>query len=294
MTDSAASALPRAVVADDEPLLRDALVAALARAWPELQIVAICADGDAALAAIRRERPDVAFLDIRMPGRSGLHVAQQAAAEPEAPLQVFVTAYDEYALEAFDREAIDYLLKPIDPARLDRTVARLRLQLAARKDGGAGAGDAADSAGATGAGSGTAASLRGPDATAEFPPDMLRRLAAMLAPPPGPQPLRWLRASLRDEVRLIPIDEVVVFEAADKYLRVLTRDLEALVRMPLKELLERLPPDEFWQIHRGTVVRARDIARTTRGLSGKLVVHLRSRPEHFEVSRPFAHLFRAD
>jgi DNA-binding LytR/AlgR family response regulator len=147
---------------------------------------------------------------------------------------------------------------------------------------------AADAAGDPGGGAPRAG---GP---VDFTPDVLRRLAALLAPPSGPQPLRWLRASLRDEVRLIPIDEVVVFEAADKYLRVLTRDLEALVRMPLKELLERLPPDEFWQIHRGTVVRARDIDRTTRSLSGKLVVHLRSRPERFEVSRPFAHLFRAD
>jgi DNA-binding LytR/AlgR family response regulator len=264
---AAAPVAPCAVVADDEPLLRDALVAALARAWPELRIAAICGDGDTALAAIRRERPDVAFLDIRMPGLTGLHVAQRAAAEPGAPLWVFVTAYDEYALEAFDREAIDYLLKPIDMTRLERTVARLRSLLAPQ-----GAVRAAD----------------------PFTPDVLQRLASMLAPPSAPQPLRWLRASLRDEVRLIPIDEVLVFEAADKYLRVLTRDLEALVRMPLKELLERLPPDEFWQIHRGTVVRARDIDRTTRGLSGKLVVHLRSRPERFEVSRPFAHLFRAD
>jgi DNA-binding LytR/AlgR family response regulator len=266
---SVRDAPPTAVVADDEPLLRDALVAALARAWPGLRIVAACADGDAALDAIAAHRPDVAFLDIRMPGRSGLQVASEASRRPGAPLWVFVTAYDEHALDAFDREAVDYLLKPLDPVRLARTVERLRARLDA---------DAA-----------------APDAAPPIDAALLRRLAELAgAAPPAVQPLRWLRASLRDEVRLIPIDEVVAFEAADKYLRLLTRDDEALIRMPLKELLERLPADEFWQIHRGTVVRTREIARTTRTLSGKLVVHLRSRPERFEVSRPFAHLFRAD
>jgi DNA-binding LytR/AlgR family response regulator len=264
---------PRAVVADDEPLLRDALCAALARAWPALRVVAACGDGDAALEAIRRERPEVAFLDIRMPGRSGLEVAGAVAQDAHVPLWVFVTAHDEHALEAFDREAIDYLLKPLDATRLARTVARLQ----ARLDGPA-PGDAPPGAGAP----------------AAFDADALRRLAALLAQPAAAPPLRWLRASLRDEVRLIAIDEVVAFEAADKYLRVLTRDDEALVRMPLKELIERLPADEFWQIHRGTVVRTAEIARTTRTLSGGLRVQLRSRPERFEVSRAFAHLFRAD
>ena len=261
---------PRAIVADDEPLLRDALVDALRRAWPQLRVVAACADGDSALQAIRRERPAVAFLDIRMPGRSGLQVAREAAEDADAPLWVFVTAHDEHALDAFDRAAVDYLLKPVDEARLARAVERLRARLAERAARREPAGPALDAR-------------------------MLRRLAALVADAGGaPAPLRWLRATLRDEVRLIPIDEVVAFEAADKYLRVLTRDDEALVRMPLKDLLERLPTEEFWQIHRGTAVRVREIARTTRSLSGKLVVHLRSRPERFEVSRPFAHLFRAD
>jgi DNA-binding LytR/AlgR family response regulator len=269
--DDRARCAPTAVIADDEPLLRDALRDALARAWPALRIVAECGDGDAALAAIRRVRPDVAFLDIRMPGRSGLEVAGAAAADDGAPLWVFVTAHDEHALEAFDREAIDYLLKPIDAARLLRTVTRLQDLLAA---------PAAPSAARE------AASIIGVQA--------LQRIAALLEQPAAAPPLRWLRASLRDEVRLIPIADVVAFEAADKYLRVLTRDGEALVRMPLKELLERLPVEEFWQIHRGTVVRAADIDRTVRTLSGGLRVHLRSRPERFEVSRAFAHLFRAD
>lgn len=274
-----AGAAPRAVVADDEPLLRDALIDALAQAWPELQVVAVCGDGDAALEAIGRERPDVAFLDIRMPGRTGLQVAQQAAAAPHAPLFVFVTAYDEHALDAFEREAVDYLLKPLEPARLARAVERLRTRLAERATGSA-----------------------APGAAPVLDAEVLRRLVELASgAAPGTTgttgsatPLRWLRASLRDEVRLIAIDDVIVFEAADKYLRVLTRDDEALIRMPLKEVLERLPVDEFWQIHRGTVVRTREIARTTRTLSGKLVVHLRSRPERFEVSRPFAHLFKAD
>lgn len=273
----ATGAAPRAVVADDEPLLREALVAALAHAWPALQVVAACADGDAALEAIERERPDIAFLDIRMPGRNGLEVAQTAAASPHAPLWVFVTAYDAHALDAFERDAVDYLLKPLEPARLARTVERLRARFAEREAGPA-------------AGAATAPAID---------TDVLRRLVELAAGAGAAgtgaaAPLRWLRASLRDELRLIPIDEVVVFEAADKYLRVLTRNDEALIRMPLKEVLERLPADEFWQIHRGTVVRTREIARTTRTLSGKLVVHVRSRPERFEVSRPFAHLFRAD
>jgi len=272
----AAGAAPRAVVADDEPLLREALVAALAQAWPALRVVAACADGDAALEAIERERPDVAFLDIRMPGRTGLQVAQ-AAASPHAPLWVFVTAYDAHALDAFERDAVDYLLKPLEPARLARTVERLQARLDEREAG----------------------AVAGAAAAPAIDPQVLRRLVELVggagaAGAGSSAPLRWLRASLRDEVRLIPIEEVVVFEAADKYLRVLTRDDEALIRIPLKEVLERLPADEFWQIHRGTVVRTREIARTTRTLSGKLVVHLRSRPERFEVSRPFAHLFKAD
>lgn len=265
-------ALPRAVIADDEPLLRDALRAELARAWPELDVVADCGDGDAALEAIRRERPNVAFLDIRMPGLSGLQVAQAAAGEPGAPLWVFVTAYDEHAIDAFDRDAVDYLLKPLERARLERAIERLRARLAER--------------------------AAAPVAPPAIDAAVLRRLVELAGGAAGggaaPAPLRWLRASLRDEVRLVSIDDVVAIEAADKYLRVLTREDEALIRMPLKELTERLPADEFWQIHRGTVVRVREIAKTTRTVTGKLVVHLRSRPERFEVSRPFAHLFKAD
>ncbi|MFM1989142.1 MAG: hypothetical protein RJA99_2099 [Pseudomonadota bacterium] len=265
-----ATARPRAVIADDEPLLRDALRAELARAWPALEVIAECDDGDAALDAIRRERPDIAFLDIRMPGRSGLQVAQAAAAEPQAPLWVFVTAYDEHAVDAFDRDAVDYLLKPLERVRLERAVERLRARLAER--------------------------ATEPAAAPAIDAAVLRRLVELAGggTAPAAAPLRWLRASLRDEVRLVSVDDVVAIEAADKYLRVLTRDDEALIRMPLKELVERLPPDEFWQIHRGTVVRVREIARTTRTVTGKLVVHLRARPERFEVSRPFAHLFKAD
>ena len=305
---------PTAVLADDEPLLLDALAGALSRAWPELQVVARCRDGDAALEAISRHRPDVAFLDIRMPGRSGLDVARDAGAGC-ATRWVFVTAYDEYALAAFEREAVDYLLKPLEPQRLQRTVGRLKAQLGAPA-----AGASADAAGA-------AAPVGEPPVPASLTFEDLQRLARLLsrsgdlssghaapgdttgAAPAGGAgrgatgvldsgdpggPLRWLRASLRDEVRLIPVEDVVWFEAADKYVRVLTRDEEALIRTPLKDLVERLPPGEFWQIHRGTLVRVREIARTTRTLSGKLHLHLRSRPERLEVSRTFAHLFKAD
>lgn len=258
----------RALIADDEPWLREALESALATVWPALKIVERCGDGTSALAALHRHRPEVAFLDIRMPGMSGLQVAQALAGEPDAPLCVFVTAYEAHAIEAFDQGAVDYLLKPLEADRLATTVSRLQTRLDERRRNDAG--PALDAA-------------------------LLARLAALAGASGATEPpLRWLRASLRDEVRLIAIADVVAIEAADKYLRVLTASEEALIRMPLRSLMDRLAPDEFWQIHRGTVVRVAEIARTTRSLTGKLTVHLRSRPEHFEVSRPFAHQFKAD
>jgi len=259
---------PRAVIADDEPLLRDALADALAIAWPALRIVASCGDGDTALEAIRRERPDVAFLDIRMPGRSGLQVACEAAETLDAPLYVFVTAHDEHAADAFDREAVDYLLKPLRADRLARAVARLRARLDTLS-----APPARASAGTTGA--------------AEF-----RRLLALIDPPAPPQQLRWLRATFGAESRMVPIEDTLAFETRGGRTRVLTRDDTGWADLAPADLATRLPPGEFWQIDDGVFVRAREIARTAPTLSGGLVVHLRSRRASFRISPAFAYQFR--
>jgi DNA-binding LytR/AlgR family response regulator len=271
VTDRPAPA-PRAVIADDEPLLRDALAAALAIAWPELRIVASCGDGDAALEAIRRERPDVAFLDIRMPGRSGLQVAHDAAETLDAPLYVFVTAHDEHAVEAFDREAVDYLLKPVREDRLARTVGRLRARLAEL----------------------AAPSSRPTTAPATGVAEFRRLMARLIDPPAPPEPLGWLRARFGPESRMVPIGQVLAFEAGDAGTRVLTPDETGWADIAPAELAVRLPPGEFWQIDEGVFVRAREIVRTTTTLSGGMVVHLRARRASFRVSPAFAHPFRDD
>lgn len=265
-----------ALIAEDEPLLAAALQAELARAWPGLQIVATVGHGAAAVEQALALQPQVLFLDIRMPGQSGLDAAAELADEWPAtgpgavpfPAIVFVTAYDQYALQAFEAQAVDYLLKPVLPERLARTVQRVQGLLAQR------------------AGSHGAAPDAALDAT-------LAQLRALLAPAPPAEPLRVIQASVGPQIRLVPIDEVLVFEAADKYLRVLTRDAELLIRTPLKELLSQLHPNDFWQIHRGTVVRASAIHSVQRDEAGKLSLQLRERPEHWPVSRLYAPRFKA-
>lgn len=262
-----------ALIAEDEPLLAQALRAELARAWPALRLLEPAVDGDDAVERTLSGRPDVVFLDIRMPGRSGLEAAEAIVEEwpgdaGALPLIVFVTAYDQYALQAFERAAVDYLQKPVQPARLASCCARLRDTLALRA--------AADGAAA-------------PDDAA-----LLGRLRTLLGTPAEATPaaLTLLQASIGSTLHMIPVDEVVYFEAADKYVRVVTAEREALIRMSLRELLPRLQAEKFWQIHRGTVVRADAIATATRDDSGKVFLTLHRRPERLVASRLYAHLFR--
>ena len=265
-----------ALIAEDEPLLAAGLRADLARLWPELQVVAEAGDGQQALDAALALKPQVCFLDIRMPGLSGLEVAQALAEDwPEQepfPMLVFVTAYDQYALQAFEREATDYLLKPVDAARLGACVERLRRQLAQR--------------------SGNSSSSTSGDTVKAV--DSLRALLGALAPASdASERLEVIQAGVGHQLFMVPVDEVVYFEAADKYLRVVTADKEHVIRMSLRELLPRLDSKRFWQVHRGTVVQARCIASAARDEAGKISLSLRGRPEKLGVSRLYAHLFRA-
>jgi DNA-binding LytR/AlgR family response regulator len=253
---------PSALIADDEPLLADDLKARLASLWPELDVRAVCHDGPAALARLEADKPDIAFLDIRMPGLTGLEVAGRL----DFPCHVvFVTAYDQYAVEAFERAAVDYVLKPADDARLAKTVERLKRAL-------------------------------------EGPSDTERgRLAAAIADvlgkvSPGgtakPAPLKWVRASVGDSVRLVPVGEVRYFQSADKYTAVMTETGELLIRTPIRELAEQLDPEAFWQVHRGTIVNAKFVTAARHDESGRVLLSLRDRPETVTVSRSYAHLFR--
>ncbi|ATQ77642.1 DNA-binding response regulator [Massilia violaceinigra] len=251
------------VIAEDEPLLRDALVQLLASAWPELRIVAACDDGGSALEAIAAHQPQVAFLDIRMPGLSGLDVAGVLAEVSPATQVVFVTAYDQYAIDAFERGAVDYLLKPVAPARLAATVQRVKARLA----------------------SGTA--------DAGMLAALLRQLGRALPQPARPEPLVWLTASTGAETRLIMVEDVAYFQADSKYTVVMTAQGEALLRKPIRELLEVLDPAMFRQIHRSTIVNLKAIASVARDETGRGVLRLRTRPETLAVSQPFMALFRA-
>ena len=268
-----------ALIAEDEPLLAAALQAELARAWPGLQLLATVGNGAAAVTQALALQPQVLFLDIRMPGLSGLEAAVQLAEEwPEGvpgaapfPAIVFVTAYDQYAVQAFEAQAVDYLLKPVQPARLQKTVAKVQDVLARRAQGG---GDFEATLG------------------------QLRNLLESVAPPAigtnsHEGPLKLIQVSVGNSIRMVPADEVVYFEAADKYVRVLTQGHEYLIRTPLKELVPQLDPRQFWQVHRGTVVRADAVESVTRDEAGKLHLQLHGRKEKLAVSRIYAHLFKA-
>ena len=248
------------IVAEDESLLRHSLVAELRRAWPTLQVVAECEDGASAVEALAEHQPDVAFLDIRMPGLTGLEVARIATEASPRTQIVFVTAYDQYAIDAFERGAIDYLLKPVKPERLDATVARLQ-----------------------------ARDLQ-PDAAALAA--LLGKLGALPAQAGAPEPLTWLTASAGRETRLILVDDVAYFQADQKYTTVVTADGEALLRTSLRELLPRLDPNPFKQIHRSTIVNLKAIAGIVRDDSGRGTVRLRQRSETLTVSQPFMALFK--
>ena len=254
--------MARAVVAEDEALLRQALLAALGEAWPQLEIVAECEDGASALEAIAEHRPDVAFLDIRMPGLTGMEVATASAEASPSTQIVFVTAYDQYAIDAFERGAIDYLLKPIAADRLAATVQRVQARAAA--------------------GSADSAALSA----------LIRQLGARAPEARAEPPLSWITASTGRETRLILLEDVAYFRADNKYTTVMTADGEALLRKPIRELLDVLDPAVFRQIHRSTIVNMKAVASIVRDDTGKGVVRLRQRPETLTVSQPFMVLFR--
>jgi len=267
--------VPTALIAEDEPLLAQALQAELARAWPELKLLATVGDGASAVAQALALKPDVLFFDIRMPALSGLEAAAELADDwPQGtpfPALVFVTAYDQYAVQAFETQAVDYVLKPVQAARLQKTVAKLQQALANRALG--------------------AMNL---EANLENTLDQLRKLLGASQPAPSAvAPLKVIQVSVGASIRMVPLDEVLYFEAADKYVRVLTAGHEYLIRTPLKELLPRLDAQSFWQIHRGTVVRASAIDSVTRDEAGKLSLSVRGRADKLAVSRLYAHLFRA-
>ena len=264
---------PTALIAEDEPLLAANLQAELARLWPALRIVATAPHGQAAVEQALALQPDVLFLDIRMPGMSGLEAAQAIAEDwPEGgarpfPLIVFVTAYDQYALQAFERAAVDYLLKPVQPERLAQTCQRLQAALALREQ--------PQPAGAA--------------------LDAVMQQRGLLGPAavPATAPLRVLQAGVGNAIHMVPVDEVLYFEAADKYVRVVTAEREHLVRTSLRELQPQLDAQRFWQIHRGTIVRSDAIASALRDESGKLTLTLRGHPDKLTVSRLYTHLFKA-
>jgi DNA-binding LytR/AlgR family response regulator len=255
---------PTCIVAEDEALLRRALLDRLAVAWPQLTVLAECEDGAHALEALAEHRPDVAFLDIRMPGLTGLEVAAAAAQASPRTRIVFVTAYDQYAVDAFERGAIDYLLKPVTPERLAATIERLQAR-------------------------------SGDDEAARLAA-LLERLGPELAAArprqDAPPPLTWITASAGRETRLILVDEVAYFRADNKYTTVVTADGEALLRTPIRELLNVLDTGTFKQIHRSTIVNLKAIAGVVRDDSGRGTVRLKSRPETLAVSAPFMTLFR--
>jgi DNA-binding LytR/AlgR family response regulator len=245
----------RVLVAEDEPLMRERLLELLALAWPEARVVLAAENGNDAWDGFLELEPDVVFLDIRMPGLSGLEVAERIGKLAHV---VFVTAYDQYAVDAFDAGAVDYLLKPVQAERLDKAVARIREKLGMR------------------------------------PADLGDILGQLKSALPGmrQERIKWLKASVGRQVRLIDVDEVLFFQSDTKYTRVKLRDSEALVRTPLKDLLGGLDRERFWQIHRGTVVNVGAIAAAERIDAERMQVLLRGCEEKLPVSRTFAHLFR--
>jgi len=274
-----------ALIAEDEPLLAADLQAELARLWPALRVVANVGHGAAAVEEALARRPDVVFLDIRMPGMNGLEAAQALAedwpAEAPLPLIVFVTAYDQYALQAFDRAAVDYVLKPVQPERLAQTCARVQATLQRRSEPAAGGSEARSALEAA------LAQLRGLLAAPGL-------ASASAAASDGASPkLAVIQAGVGTAIHMVPVADVLYFEAADKYVRVITAEREYLIRTSLRELLPQLDGQRFWQVHRGTVVRADAIATAVRDESGKVHLTLRSHKDKLVASRLYAHLFKA-
>jgi DNA-binding LytR/AlgR family response regulator len=265
----------RCIIADDERLMREQLRARLAEVWPELEVVAEAKNGAEAVALVEAHHPDIVFLDIRMPGMNGVEAARAITQLPDDDADdgwrgceiVFVTAYDEYAVQAFEQGAVDYVLKPAERERLAVTVARLRRRLAQKHT------DAADSA--------APAHLQ----------LLLQQLGAQLNPAGAPR-LRWVQASVGNSIQMIPVEEVLYFISDEKYTRVQTATLEALIRKPIKELIAELDAEQFWQIHRSTLVNTHAIAGVSRDERGRQLVSIKGRTEKLEVSRGFAGVFR--
>ena len=249
---------PTAVIADDERLMREQIAARLKEAWPELAIVGEAANGREAVALVRAREPDIVFLDIRMPEMDGIEAAKALAGEAHV---VFVTAYDEYAISAFDQGAVDYLLKPADPERVALTCQRLRERMGGK-----------------------------PDPMQELLAELSQRLSGGKVQ--SRDYLRWVQASVGSGIRMIPTTDILFFRAEDKYTRVQTEGFEALIRKPIKDLIDVLDPDEFWQIHRAIVVRVDAVEQVSRDDRGHQVVKLKGSAEKLEVSRSFGHLFK--
>jgi DNA-binding LytR/AlgR family response regulator len=262
---------PRAVIADDERLMREQLRARLGEVWPELEIVAEARNGLEAVELVAQHRPDIVFLDIRMPGLTGVEAARQIAqmelgADELLPEVVFITAYDQYAVEAFEQGVADYVLKPAERERLLVTVERIRKRLAAR---------------------GT------PDEVAAPPlQQLLHQLQARMNPGGPPQYLKWIQATVGQAIQMVPVDEVLFFISDEKYTRVQTPTVEALIRKPIKELVDEVDPQVFWQIHRSTLVNVKAIAGVTRDFRGRQIVSVKGHPEKLEVSRSYTGLFK--
>ncbi|MFN5028065.1 MAG: LytR/AlgR family response regulator transcription factor [Burkholderiales bacterium] len=250
-----------AIIAEDEPILRAQLKTKLAKLWPDLTIVADVGDGEAALEAIAEHQPQLAFLDIQMPEMTGIEVARSLAANKTLKCHiVFVTAFDQYAIDAFNTGAIDYVLKPYSDDRLQAAVERLKERLSA----------------------------------VPVQPQNLDSLMQQLAAKfnPTAEKLKWIKANIGSALRLIPIDEVLFFQSDEKYTLVATKEFDALIKTPIKDILTGIDPDKFWQIHRSTIVLAAEIDAVTRDFRGQATVKVKGRKENLTVSRPFSHLFK--
>ena len=276
------SSNPRAVLADDERLMREQLRARLAEVWPELQIVAEAKNGLEAVQLVAEHRPDIVFLDIRMPGLSGVEAARQIAQLPPRegtattdesddadllPEIVFITAYDQYAVEAFEQGVADYVLKPAERERLQITVERIRQRLEARRTG--------------------SEAPAGPHLQ-----QLVHQLAARLNPGHAPQYLQWIQATVGQAIQMVAVSDVLFFISDEKYTRVQTASVEALIRKPIKELVDEIDPQQFWQIHRSTLVNVKAIAGVTRDFRGRQIVTVKGHPEKLEVSRSYTGLFK--
>ncbi len=250
--------MPTAIIADDERLMRDQLRLRLQQVWPELEILDEAKNGEEAIQLVETHKPDLAFLDIRMPAKTGLEAAKEIGTKAHI---VFITAYDQYAVEAFEQGAVDYVLKPADTERLSKTVERLKVRLN----------------------------------TAAEPNDMsnmLAQLAKQLGIAPKPNYLQWIQASIGQELRLIPVEDILFFQSDEKYTRVQTATYEALIRKPVRDLAEELDPHLFWQIHRSTLVNSKAISGVVRDMRGRHLVQIKGLTEKLEVSRSFVHLFK--